>query len=422
MSALAFSLCLLWFTWTLSVWRKHRTPRLSTTPLQASVLVAYASQTGTARTLALQQQQALGGPQHASIMALSELRPQQLTTVQKAIFVVSTYGDGDPPDNGRRFYRDLQALSGHNSLFASLAYDVVALGDRAYPKFCQFGDDLYQQLARLGAQASSAVKKIDQSQFARAADIATSSWRLASRERLNTHADPGLFLLRLQTAAALPNWRAGDLVAIRPNNDLQAAPRRYSVASVPADGELSLVVRQHLTERGEMGACSGWLTQHATLNSKIKLQVIENDACHINDQQSPMLLIGAGSGLAGIRGHLSERAQQVNPGPTWLIYGERAADPNQGLHHELERWQQHGVLGTVDYACSKDANRPAYVQDIMREKMATIASFIGTHGHIYVCGRYAGMGSAVDTILRSALGVDAYQQLLEQGRYHRDLY
>ena len=422
MMVLAISLSLLWLAWTLRVWHKHRTPELSATPLPTSVLVAYASQTGTARAMALQQQQALGGPQHASMMALSELMPEQLATVHKAFFVVSTYGDGEPPDNGRRFYRDLQALGQQSAFLASLAYEVIALGDRAYPKFCQFGDNLYQQLARLGAQASSPIRKLDQSQLVSSPEVAASSWRLASRERLNTAADPGLFLLRLQATETLPSWRAGDLVAIRPNNDLQAVPRRYSIASAPADDELHLVVRQYLTEEGRMGACSGWLTEGAVLGSNLNLQVIENDACHINDHQSPLLLIGAGSGLAGILSHLSERAQQQNAGPTWLIYGERAADPDQGLHHELERWKERTVLQTVDYACSRDANHPTYVQDIMRENMAAIASFIGTNGHIYVCGRYAGMGTAVDTVLRSALGVGAYQQLLEQGRYHRDLY
>lgn len=422
MTWLAFSLCLLWLAWTLGLLWKHRTPRASVASLQTPVLVAYASQTGTARALALQQQQALGGPQQASLMALSELVPQQLASVQKAVFVVSTYGDGEPPDNGRRFYRDLQALGNQKGLLASLAYDVVALGDRAYPKFCQFGDDLYQQLASLGAKAASPVKKLDQSQPADPSHAPIQTWRLVARERLNTQTDAGLFHLRLEADGPLPQWRAGDIVAINPGNDLQAAPRRYSVASVPADGGLSLVVRQHITERGDMGLCSGWLTQSAALNDAVNLHVIENSSCHMRDHQQPLLLIGAGSGLAGIRGHLAERAQQAEAGPAWLIYGERAVDPSQGLHSELAYWQQRGVVGRLDYACSRDVDKPAYVQDVVREKSAEIARFIGTGGHIYVCGRYEGMGTAVDAILRNALGDDAYQQLQDQGRYHRDLY
>ncbi|MGX5914786.1 NADPH cytochrome P450 oxidoreductase family protein [Aliidiomarina sp. Khilg15.8] len=416
MSWLALFLCLLWLAWTLGVWWKHRAPRPSGATLQSPVLVAYASQTGTARALALEQQEALGGPQNASLMALSELVPQQLARVQKAVFVVSTYGDGEPPDNGRRFYRDLQALSAKGGLLSSLAYDVVALGDRSYPKFCQFGDDLYGLLARLGAKAGSPVQKLDQSQQVAPRLNQQQVWRLVGRERLNTKSDAGLFHLRLQTEQALPSWRAGDIVAMSPGNDPDVAPRRYSVASVPADGELSLIVRQHITERGDLGLCSGWLTQGAELDETINLQVIENTSCHINDHQSPLLLIGAGSGLAGIRAHLTERAQQAGAGPVWLIYGERSAEWDQGLLKELAGWQECGVLHRLDYACSRDIDKPAYVQDIVREKAEQIADFVGAKGHVYLCGRYEGMGTAVDAILREALGPP------DQSRYHRDLY
>lgn len=422
MTWLALFLCLLWLAWTLGLWWKHRRPRAVEAPLPTPVLVAYASQTGTARMMAMQQQQALGGPQQASVMALSELVPKQLAQVRKAVFVVSTYGDGEPPDNGRRFYRDLQALSTQKRLLVSLAYEVVALGDRSYPKFCQFGDDLYRQLASLGAKANSPLQKLDQSQPLKVSPRREQAWSLFARERLNTQTDAGLFHLRLKTDEPLPNWRAGDIVAIRPHNDPEAAPRRYSVASTPADGELSLVVRQHLTEGGGLGLCSGWLTQSTVLDDAINLHVIENNACHINDHASPLLLIGAGSGLAGIRGYLAERAHAGQAGPAWLIYGERAADPSQGLHRELAHWQQRGVLHTLDYACSRDISRPAYVQDIVREKASQIAEFLGANGHIYLCGRYEGMGTAVDAILRSALGDDGYQHLLHHGRYHRDLY
>ncbi|MEX1220790.1 MAG: NADPH cytochrome P450 oxidoreductase family protein [Idiomarina sp.] len=425
-TAIALALCLTWLAWTARLWWQHRSPRPAKAALQLPVLVAYASQSGSARALAVQQQQALGGPQHASLMALSELVPKQLAQVKKAVFVVSTYGDGEPPDNGRRFYHDLRALSQsrNKELFNSLNYEVVALGDRSYPKFCQFGDDLYRQLASLGAKASAPLTKLDQSQSAHSLHQPgpEQTWRLTYRQRLNTQADAGLFHLRLNTPQGMPKWRAGDLVAIQPNNDASAAPRRYSIASAAVDGEISLIVRQHITERGELGLCSGWLTQQAALESGIKLQLIENTSCHIDDHAAPLLLIGAGSGLAGIRGHLAERAQHTKAGPAWLIYGERAADPGQSLHTELALWQQRGVLSTLDCAFSRDPKKPAYVQDIVREQAAEIADFIGTGGHVYVCGRYEGMGTAVDAILREALGAEGYQQLMVQGRYHRDLY
>tara|TARA_R110002126_G_scaffold8953_6_gene41152 strand:+ start:407 stop:1765 length:1359 start_codon:yes stop_codon:yes gene_type:complete len=452
MTMLAIVLCLSWLMWTLSVcWRHRQHPDVAgslTTPL----LVAYASQSGAARALALAQQQALGGPAKASVRALSELQPRQLTQFEKAIFVVSTYGDGEPPDNGRRFYRELQALtkaSGANalsdnpgsdgphdtdpgqSLLSSLTYDVLALGDSSYPKFCQFGADLYTTLARLGAKAGAPLQTFDQQQLPNVAATTGQSWQLLVRQRLNAQTEPGLFLLRFTSSQPLPHWRAGDLVAISPDNNPDIAARRYSVAAVPHDNEMQLIVRQHIDEQSQPGLCSGWLTRNLVLGGTVNMQLQPNPSCHINDEQAPLLLIGAGSGLAGIRGHLAERvhlakqAQQalrLPPGPVWLIYGERTDDLNPLLKAELAGWQQAGMLHQLDYAFSQDPANPCYVQDIVQKNAAQIARFIGTGGHIYVCGRYDGMGSAVDAQLRQALGTTTYTHLVEQGCYHRDLY
>ncbi|MBV2128731.1 NADPH cytochrome P450 oxidoreductase family protein [Arsukibacterium indicum] len=366
--------------------------------------------------------------------------------------MVSTYGDGEPPDNGRRFYRELQALTkagGANalsdkprsevpdnadpgqSLLSSLSFDVLALGDRSYPKFCQFGADLYTTLAQLGARASAPLQTFDKSQLVNAAANTTQSWQLLVRQRLNSQTQPGLYLLRFTSTQPLPHWRAGDLVAISPENNPEVAARRYSVASVPQSNEMQLIIRQHIDEHSQPGLCSGWLTQDLTLDGTVNMQLQPNPSCHINDAQAPLLLIGAGSGLAGIRGHLSERIHlakqarqtlQQPPGPVWLIYGERSADLNPLLKAELAGWQQAGMLHQLDYAFSQDPANPCYVQDLVQKNAAQIARFIGSSGHIYVCGRYDGMGSAVDAQLQLALGTATYHHLIEQGCYHRDLY
>jgi len=422
MTGLAFALCVAWLLWTARVyWRTRPARSPARTKGLPPILVAYASQTGTAKQMAQAQQQALGGSQQAALACLSELRPQQLAQVEKAVFVVSTYGDGEPPDNGRRFYQDLLDFNTGNRTLAQLRYEVIALGDRSYPKFCQFGADLYQQLARLGAQADAALQTTEHGQTpAQPAAYTRKRWQLTARERLNTAADAGLFRLCLQPVDAMPSWRAGDLVAVHPGGD--TAPRKYSIASAPGERMLQLIVRQHITERGVLGLCSGWLTRNADLGTEVTLDVLANPGCHIDAHQQPLLLIGAGSGLAGLRGHLAERAQQKKGGPTWLIYGERSMDPSQGLLRELEHWQKSGVLKRLDYACSRDLQQPAYVQDLVQQQAAQIRDFIGRKGHIYLCGRYEGMGTAVDAALCQVLGASRYADCVNQGRLHRDLY
>ncbi|WNO61982.1 NADPH cytochrome P450 oxidoreductase family protein [Rheinheimera sp. MMS21-TC3] len=415
------------------LWRYRQPKQINKQQLLASTLVAYASQTGTAKALAIKQQQILGGSKVVALMALSDLRPAQLIKFQKVVFVVSTYGDGEPPDNGRCFYQDLQALTKpkrvkslgdnniHSTMLSGVNYEVLALGDSRYPKFCQFADDLNSELTKLGAKLSSPVQKQDQFQPASTKQD-VQLWQLNARVKLTNEQDTGLFHLRLSSKQKDLQWQAGDVVAIYPYNDLTAHPRRYSVASVPNDGEMSLIVRKHQDDTGTSGFCSDWLTSKLTVDDPIILQVEQNKLCHINDSQVPLLLIGAGSGLAGIRGHLAERSHQINPGDTWLIYGERQADSTQPLYEEFKHWQQTGVLTQLDCAFSRDPANPSYVQDVLTDKWQQIAHFISENAYIYVCGRHNGMGSAVDSLLRSTLGADGYQKLLAQGRYLRDLY
>ena len=391
MTLLAILLGFIWLSWTLSVLWRYRQPQPVNGQLSVSILIAYASQTGLARTLALQQQQALGGPKIASLMALSELIPTQLAQFQKVVFVVSTYGDGEPPDNGRRFYRDLLALNkttsvnrggkhnANNGIFSNVNYEVLALGDSRYPKFCQFAEDLNHELTKLGAKLNTPIHKQDQCQ-PEPTQHTVQLWQLKARVNLTNEIDTGLFHLRLSSKQKGVQWQAGDLVAIYPYNDLKALPRRYSVASVPDDGEMSLIVRQHQNDNGTSGFCSDWLTSKLALTDSVMLQLEQNALCHINNNQLPLLLIGAGSGLAGIRGHLAQRTHRVNSGETWLIYGEREVDSAQTLYQEFKHWQQTGILTQLDCAFSRDPVTPCYVQDVMRDKWLQIADFLGENG------------------------------------------
>lgn len=418
---LAVALCSVWLLWTFRVWWVNRPPRQQQCNQLLPQIVAYASQTGTARGIALEQQQLLGGPLTTQLVALSELTPGLLSQVKKALFVVSTHGDGEPPDNGRRFYRDLLGLCPSRLSLSSLEYEVLAIGDASYPQFCQFGVDLYQQLARVGATAIKPLQK-HQPHILKSAIAVRKSWTLVAREQLTADQTGGLFHLRLKANGVLTPWRAGDLVSILPHNDQDQLPRRYSVASVPDDQQLSLIVRQQVNPDGSLGLCSGWLTDIARLGDEIILEHIDNPCCQIEHVTAPLLLIGAGSGLAGIRGHLAQRRTSPESAPVWLMFGERFDDPHQQLHEELLSWQRSGVVKLIHCAYSRSTDSPAYVQEMINQNSQQIANFIGCNGHVYVCGHYQGMGTAVDLALANALGLHAYRDLQRQNRYHRDLY
>ena len=120
-------------------------------PATASISVFYGSQTGNARRLAEAVAEGLkGAGRAAKLTSLGEVRPRDLRGLEYALFVVSTQGDGEPPEDCRDFFA---ALEGDRApQLDGLQFAVLALGDSSYPQFCATGKALDQRLEALGAQ------------------------------------------------------------------------------------------------------------------------------------------------------------------------------------------------------------------------------------------------------------------------------
>lgn len=408
---------------------------------QAPILVAYASQTGFAEQLAHDTAQALRAAGVAArLCALGQLGAEQLARTERALFVVSTCGEGDPPDNGALFARHAMGAA---PPLARLRYGLLALGDRDYAQFCGFGRLLDGWLRDCGARALFERIEVDDGaeadlrrwqhalgHIAGTADLpdwqapAFADWRLAARRCLNPDgAGAPTWHIELEPAdgAPLPHWEAGDLVQVLAPGDA-ARPREYSIASLPSDGRIHLLVRQQRAPDGRLGAASGWLTAQAADGGRIALRLRPHRNFRLGDNAGrALILIGNGTGLAGLRAHLRARAAR-GEGRNWLLFGERNAAHDFYYRDEIEGWLARELIARADFAFSRDQGERRYVQHRLREAAATLRDWVQGGAAIYVCGNAVGMAAGVDAALGDILGADERDRLLAEGRYRRDVY
>ncbi len=454
------------------------------------VLVIWASQTGFAQQLAQRSAQALrDGGCKVRLRALDEVDATLLATTQKALFVVATTGEGDPPDHALAF---LGRVMTQTTTLPSLHYAVLALGDRSYTHYCAFGHQLDHWLRQHGAQALFDTVEVDnadpaalrhwQQQLAQLGDGSTQAdwsppdyqhWRLCERQWLNPGSAGGpVYQLQLQpTDGALPMWQAGDIAEVGPRHarttiehwmrqhgmDTQAAladgrvlrdvlagsrlpehiattdadalaatlqplpHREYSIASLPSEGQLQLLLRRQTHPDGTPGLASGWLCDHASLGEHIDLRLRENRNFHPPATDAPLLLIGNGTGIAGLRAHLRARID-AGARRNWLLFGERHRAHDFHFGDELEQWQREGWIERLDTVFSRDGQTHRYVQDALAAQADLLRQWVEDGATLLVCGSLQGMAPAVDAVLAKALGSAHKEQLILERRYRRDVY
>jgi sulfite reductase (NADPH) flavoprotein alpha-component len=418
-------------------WRRARRNRRSSSESGDALLVIHSSQTGHAEQLASQTVQALQAAGVASrSVALDAIDATMLADARRALFIASTTGEGDPPDGALRFIRPVMAEAPE---LDDLQYGLLALGDRSYQQFCGWGRRLDGWLQAQGAKplfdridvdnADAASLEAWRQQIGIFAGHELAAWQqpeyrqwtLIERRQLNSgSAGAPCFHVALAPQSGDANWEAGDVIAVQ----LPGEPpvlRDYSIASLPTDGSVHLLIRQTRRADGSLGVGSGWLTQHGEIGSALPALLRSNNSFHAPADDRPMILIGNGTGLAGLRALLKSRIARGFH-DNWLLFGERNIEHDFYYRDELLAWQSAGSLPQLDLVFSRDNDQHEYVQDRLRTRAAELRDWVARGAAIYVCGSAQGMATGVDEALHVALGALGVERLRESGRYRRDVY
>ena len=384
------------------------------TPLaQADVLIFVASEGGSTWGFAQTLHDALSrGSHRVHTNALENFRT---TAAARQIFVLAaTYGEGQAPAHASHALGAITKLDP-----GAVPVTVLGFGDRQFPAFCAFAAALDQMLRKRGWPALLPLECIHQQssqQFARwGEDLAqalgeplvlehvprvpaTTTLTLNARQDYPGATGQPASILRfvwparsLRARHGLAPFSAGDLVGIVPPGS--GVPRYYSLASCSEDGFLEICVRQI-----PGGMCSTHLLG-LKMGDTIAAFIRPNPGFALPRIRRPVLLIGAGTGVAPLAGFIRHNDRRR---PMHLYFGGR--DPARDFYFgpDVQRWLGEGRLATLQTVFSRIPDGGGYVQDALRRDAERVRGIVAKDAIVRVCGSRAmahGVAETLDVLL-----------------------
>lgn len=433
------SIPLFWLSGLLIWWRAGRNklrPAGNEALVRADTLIFVASEGGSTWRFAQCLHDALrraGRRVHCA-----PLEQFQAPATARQIFVLAaTYGDGQPPSHASAALERIASLTP-----GSAAVSVLGFGDRQFASWCAYAEALDAVLRQRGWPGLLPLERIHRQsgqQFARWGQSlaralgeplalehspqlpSTTTLRLIERQDYAGPQGQAAAILRFQRpaqrirdrlrAGRLGHFAAGDLLGIvAPGSPV---PRYYSLACGSADGFVEICVR-HL----EGGLCSTYLMS-LVLGDEISAFIRANPGFALPSGKRPVLLIGAGTGVAPLAGFIRRNDHHA---PMHLWFGTR--DPHQDYYFgpEIARWREEGRVASVQTEFSRLPGG-GYVQDALARDAERVRTLVSQGALVRVCGSRPmarSVTAVLDNIL-STLCLDV-QQLKANGRYAEDIF
>lgn len=516
------------------------------------LLILYATESGNAEALATKTKQDATKRGFATkVLDMADATMAQLQNAGTILAIVSTWGDGEPPQRAAPFYRAL--MSDQAPRLEGVKFAVLALGDSSYAQFCETGKLVDARFETLGALREAARIDLDldyeapaktwinstlellapkdigsvihvdfhKTQMAAVTKTAPFAAEINALHKLTSErASSEIYHVELSLGGSGMSYEPGDALAIQPENNpelvaefmaklggddalaaaltnrydittltarhlkdyaaltgdktlaalaedagkrneflagrqiidlLEAfphdvrgeafttllrplAPRYYSIASsqkaVEDEAHLTIArVAYESAGRARLGVASSLVSDYRKTGDRLNVFVKPNPHFRLpTDNAAPVVMIGAGTGVAPYRGFLQEREATGAKADNWLIFGHRNFLYDFLYQLEIQSWLQNGVLNRLDLATSRDQPEKRYVQHVLWEQRERLQAQLAEGATLYLCGDAKQMARDVDATLIKILGPDeakgqaALDALITAGRYKKDVY
>jgi sulfite reductase (NADPH) flavoprotein alpha-component len=521
------------------------------------LLLLYATESGNSEALATKTRaDAAKRGFAARVLDMADADIATLKSAGTIVAIVSTWGDGEPPQRAAPFYRAL--MSDTAPRLDGVKFAVLALGDSSYAQFCETGKLVDERFAALGAtriadridldldyeqpaktwlnttleslapkDAGSVIHVDFQKPLSSAASSKTAPFaaEITAHHKLTSErAESETFHVELSLAGSGLSYEPGDSIGFVPENHPSAvaavqraaglgpdaaltealtsrydiatltakqmkdfaaltedknlaaladdaarraeflngrqlidlletfphqldaekftsllrplAPRYYSVASsqkfVPEEAHLTIArLAYQSAGRARLGVASSMVSDRRRPGGSLNVFVKPNPHFRLpKDDAAPIVMIGAGTGIAPYRAFLQEREAVGATGKSWLIFGHRHFLYDFLYQLEIQAWLQSGILTRLDLASSRDQPEKRYVQHVLWEQRAALRAQLAEGATLYLCGDAKHMARDVDAALiriladgkNPAEGQAALDALITAGRYKKDVY
>lgn len=215
-------------------------------------------------------------------------------------------------------------------------------------------------------------------------------------------------------------------------------PRLYSIASSQSEVEDEVHLTVGVVEfdafgENHLGGCSGYLCRVSEEGSEVRVFTEHNDNFRLpSDDNTPVIMIGPGTGIAPFRAFLQEREARDAQGKNWLFFGNPHFTQDFLYQTEIQGYLKSGLLTNIDVAWSRDQAEKVYVQDRLREQGEQLFAWLEQGAHLYVCGDANRMAKDVHQALIDVVkthgnkddeSAEQYiKDLRSANRYQKDVY